>query len=138
MPPSSRNGVRKPVGPAASAGRAGVPLASSPGGPSSRAAPSGSRIALAASAEARWRAWAAPATVAAVWISSPANGPEEPPPAEVDRGRAAAWRRDGAARRRRPVGECRSIAGHARPLCVGRLARPGIAGGVGQSGDLDA
>ena len=33
----------------------------------------GSRIAPAASADARWRTWAAPTTVAAPWNSSPAN-----------------------------------------------------------------
>ena len=73
MPASSRNGVRNPLGPVAPAAAPGVPLASSPGGPSSRAAPSGLRMTLAASAEACWSAWAAPATVAAVLISSPAK-----------------------------------------------------------------
>src|SRR6185369_9914816 len=72
-PPSSRNGVRNPLGPAPPTAAPGVPLASSPGGPSSRAAPSGLRMTLAASAEACWSAWAAPATVAAVLISSPAK-----------------------------------------------------------------
>ena len=57
------------------------------------------------------------------------EGPEEPPTAHVDRGR-----RLGDVR----LGRRRLVTGHARPLCVGRLARPGIAGGVGQSGDLDA
>ena len=86
MPASSRNGVRNPLGPVAPTVAPGVPLASSPGGPSSRAAPSGLRMTLAASAEACWSAWAAPATVAAVLISSPAKARKNRRRPDVDRG----------------------------------------------------
>ena len=59
----------------------------------------GSRIPAAASADARWSAWAAPATVAAVWTSSPAN-----------------WRKN----RRRPRSTGGGLAGRRRAAC-----RPG-------------
>src|SRR4051794_22762927 len=59
--PSSRNGVRKPVG--------SVDVTGSGSGAAGARSP-GSRIALAASAEARWSAWAAPAAIAAVWMTS--------------------------------------------------------------------
>ena len=82
--------------------------------------------------------------VAAVLISSPANCPEELAPAEVDRRRGGGRRRRGRRRgARRRGGRLRLARGHrdgrigggrARPRHVGRLARPGIAGGVGQSG----
>src|SRR4051812_7375867 len=70
MPPSSRNGVRKPLGPDGVAPAPGPSLAAAA---LAVAAPSGFRMALAASTETCWRAWAAPTIVAAVWTSSPAN-----------------------------------------------------------------
>src|SRR4051812_5302434 len=70
-PRSSRKGVRKPIGRAASA-RAAAASSSSAASPRS-AAPAGSRIAPAASADARWSPCGAPATVAAAGISSPAE-----------------------------------------------------------------
>ena len=63
-PGVSRNGVRKPVGGAGTAGAAAAPPI---------ATELGSRIAPAASAETRWIAWAAPTTPAAPWNRSPAN-----------------------------------------------------------------
>ena len=81
-----------------------------PSTPDGVAASSGSRIALAASADARWSAWAAPATVAAVWISSPANWrkkrrrPRSRRRRDVAVGAPAA---DGADDRARPAGSGR-------------------------------
>src|SRR5215204_3886086 len=64
MPGVSRNGVRKPVGAAGATGAAAAPPI---------ATELGSRIALAASAETRCSACAAPTTPAAPWNRSPAN-----------------------------------------------------------------
>src|SRR5438034_3107857 len=72
-PPSSRNGVRNPVGGPPTAGGGDTATWPAAVGSLRSAAAAGSRIAPAASADARCSAWAAPATVAAVWISSPAN-----------------------------------------------------------------
>src|SRR5438093_4422089 len=64
-PGLSRKAARKPVG---GAGSAAAAAAAAPA-----AADAGSRIALAASADACWRACAAPITPAAPWSRSPAN-----------------------------------------------------------------
>jgi hypothetical protein len=67
--PSIRNAVRK-TGPASSAPLASSGAATGAGGLSRRV---GSRSAPASSPDVRWRAWAAPRTVAAVDAISPAN-----------------------------------------------------------------
>jgi hypothetical protein len=67
--PSIRNAVRK-TGPVSPAPVASSAAATGAGGPSRRV---GSRSAPASSPDVRWRAWAAPRTVAAVDAISPAN-----------------------------------------------------------------
>ena len=108
-PPSSRNGVRNPVGRRSATldgvGRRRAPRRRAAPGPGSRSA---------ASADARWSACAAPTTVAAACDAARRRTPEEPPAAEVGAGgRLAVGSRP-----------ARSVAvGRRRAARVGRRAR---------------